>query len=243
MKAHNIYHYCHVMVESSQSIATRTLSYTDLTFVLSGRLRYTVNGETRDLLAGDALLAPPGSVESRTALDEPAEYVSFNFSAEPLDFPIFAEGMITPTVEALVGLYPAAHMYEREEATAEKCLCLLNYILLEMADSNRRKGSFYPRVALYVNNNVTRPISLLDVSRELGVTKEYLSIVFKRESGMTVNEFINRRKMSLAKNLIIEGETPLCRVSEQLGYNDYTYFCRVFKKTFGVSPTKMRYSD
>ena len=64
MKAYEIYHYCHIRVKASQTIDTRTIPYTDLTYVLSGRLRYTVDGVTYDLEEGDALFVHPGSVEA-----------------------------------------------------------------------------------------------------------------------------------------------------------------------------------
>ena len=243
MKAYEIYHYCHISVKGSQRISKRILPYTDLTFVLRGRLRYTVNSETYDLEAGDAVIAQPGDEESRDALDEAAEYVSFNFNSEPLSFPVFAKGIITPAIKSIVDIYPAAHMYDREDATAEKCLCMLNYILLELEDSRREKGRFFPKVSRIVNRGITIPLSLSDISRELGVTKEYLATTFKKECGKTVSEYVNEQKMSLARSLIESEEMPICRIAEYLGYNNYNYFCRVFKKTFGISPTKMRFRD
>lgn len=217
--------------------------YTDLTFVLAGRLLYTVDGKQFSLEAGDAIFVRPGSRQSRTGLDEPVEYVSFNFSSGPLDFPVFAKGVITPAVKSLVNIYPAAHMYDRENATAEKCLCLLNYILLELEDGRRTRGRFFPRAASFINHNINLPLSLCDVSRELGVTKEYLASAFKRECGRTVTEYINEQKMNVARSLIEGGEMSLLDISEYLGYNNYNYFCRVFKRTFGVPPTKMRKDD
>lgn len=243
MKAYEIYHYCHIKVKNSMTIDTRILPYTDLTFVLKGRLRYTVNGITYDLNEGDVLCAPPYSEESRQGLNEAVEYVSFNFSSDPVDLPVYAEKSVTPAIKSLVNVYPAAHMYDIEEATAEKCLCLLNYILLELEDAKREKGRFYPRVALLVNQGITLPLSLSDVSQALGVTKEHLATAFKKECGKTVTEYINDQKMILAKSLIESREIPLCDVSEYLGYNNYNYFCRVFKRTFGIPPTKMRKGD
>ena len=58
-----------------------------------------------------------------------------------------------------------------------------------------------------------------------------------------VTEVFNEQKMSLARSLIESEEMPICRIAEYLGYNNYNYFCRVFKKTFGISPTKMRFRD
>lgn len=243
MKAYEIYHYCHIRVNESQTIHPRTIPYTDLTFVLSGMLRYTVDGITYDLEAGDAVFVRPGSVESRQGLGIATEYVSFNFDSAPISLPVFAKGIITPSIIELTGIYPAPHMYDTEDATAEKCLYMLNYILAELEDSRREGGRFYPRVVSIVNRDITLPLSLSDVSREIGVTKEHLATAFKKECGKTVSEYINEQKMNLARTLIENREMTLCRVAEYLGYNNYNYFCRVFKKAFGRSPTKMRFHD
>ena len=243
MKAYEIYHYCHIRVKASQTIDTRTIPYTDLTYVLSGRLRYTIDGVTYDLEDGDAIFVHPGSVESREGLKEAAEYVSFNFASAPVSLPVFSKGIITPAVRGLAELYPASHMYDTEDATAEKCLYMLNYILSELEDIRRESGRFYPRVVAIVNRDITTPISLSDISRELGITKEYLATSFKKECGKTVTEYINEQKMNLARSLIEKEKMTLYRVSEYLGYNNYNYFSRVFKKIFGTAPTKMHFHD
>lgn len=243
MKAYEIYHYCHIKVKKSQTIAPRVIPYTDLTFVLGGRLCYTIDSQTYELEAGDAIYVRPGTLESRLGLNEPVEYVSFNFDSAPLSLPVFAKGIITPAVKALVDIYPAQHMYDTEDATAEKCLYMLNYILAELEDSRREGGRFYPRVVSIVNRDITLPISLSDISHELGVTKEYLATAFKKECGKTVTEYINEQKMNLARSLIENKKMPLYKVSEYLGYNNYNYFCRVFKRSFGAAPTKMYFHD
>ena len=134
MKAYEIYHYCHIKVNESQTIASRKIPYTDLTFVLSGKLRYTVDGDTFDLECGDAIFVRPGSVESRQGLNIPTEYVSFNFNGAPLSLPVFSKGIITPTIKALIDIYPAPHMYDTEEATAEKSsfACAFSKVSLSM---------------------------------------------------------------------------------------------------------------
>ena len=243
MKAYEIYHYCHIKVNKSQSFEARKIPYTDLTFVLSGRLRYIVDGETYDLEEGDAIFVRPGAMEARQGLSIPTEYVSFNFNSAPLSLPVFAKGIITPAIRTLTDVYPAPHMYDTKEATSEKCLYMLNYILSELEDSQRVGGNFYPRVAGIVNRDITSPLSLSDISRELGITKEYLATVFKKECGKTVSQYVNEQKMNFARGLIEKGDMTLNRISEYLGYNNYNYFCRVFKKTFGTPPTKMRFHD
>ena len=52
--------------------------------------------------------------------------------------------------------------------------------------------------------------------------------------------YINERKMRIAKDLLINNEMSLREISAQLGYENYNYFSRLFKKYFGVPPVRMK---
>ena len=95
------------------------------------------------------------------------------------------------------------------------------------------------------------PWSLMDtqVMNAYGIPAEYVAARGERarsyaaRCGKTVTEYINEQKMLLARSIIESGEMSLLDISEYLGYNNYNYFCRVFKRVFGVPPTKMRKDD
>ena len=69
---------------------------------------------------------------------------------------------------------------------------------------------------------------------------EYIAHIFKKETNMTVTEYINHRKMLLAKDMIRGTSYPLHEISDRLGYEGYSYFSRVFKKEFGIAPGHLK---
>ena len=70
----------------------------------------------------------------------------------------------------------------------------------------------------------------------MNLSKEYISYIFKKETGKTVTEYTNERKLFIAKKMILETSYPLTYISERVGYENYSYFSRLFKNKFGVSP-------
>jgi AraC-like DNA-binding protein len=87
----------------------------------------------------------------------------------------------------------------------------------------------------YITLNITRKITLGELEKEFYINKFYLCHLFKDITGYTVTEYISRKKVALAKELLRENNSPVS-VCAQVGYDDYSNFYRVFKKAAGMSP-------
>jgi len=74
----------------------------------------------------------------------------------------------------------------------------------------------------------------------LGLTKEYTAYLFKKEIGKTIIDYINERKMVIAKNMIDSGQAYLKDVALSLGFENYSYFSKLFKKYYDTTPVKRR---
>lgn len=83
-------------------------------------------------------------------------------------------------------------------------------------------------------------ISLDVVCSILGVSNSYFSSVFKKETDKSFISYLTDYRMDIAEELILSGETKSYKVAEKVGYLDANYFSYVFKKRFGVSPSKYR---
>ena len=67
----------------------------------------------------------------------------------------------------------------------------------------------------------------------------YLSGLFKENTGISYVKYLTGVRMNNAKKLLAEGEKAMV-VAEKVGYREYNYFCRVFKKQEGITPTEYR---
>jgi two-component system, response regulator YesN len=92
----------------------------------------------------------------------------------------------------------------------------------------------------YVDDHLLSTITLSAVADHVGVSPNYLSSLFKKETGITFIEFISDRKLAKAKDWLIDPNIPIYEIAERLGYSDRRYFREVFKKKTGVTPSAYR---
>jgi AraC-like DNA-binding protein len=79
-------------------------------------------------------------------------------------------------------------------------------------------------------------------AKQLNISMGYLNEKVKKQLGVTPGEVIRQTMVSEAKRLITNTELSMTEVAETLGFDDGSYFCRLFKKEMGISPIKFRQS-
>lgn len=83
-------------------------------------------------------------------------------------------------------------------------------------------------------------LSLDTVCSELGVSNSYFSSLFRKETGKTFISWLTDYRMDHAADLMLETNEKSYKIAERVGYQDANYFSYVFKKRFGMSPSKYR---
>ena len=83
-------------------------------------------------------------------------------------------------------------------------------------------------------------LSLGVVSDKLHVSISYLSSLVKKNMGETFITLLTRKRMEVAKDLVLYSSAKVLEIAYKCGYSDQHYFSYCFKKQFGVSPNKMR---
>jgi two-component system response regulator YesN len=92
----------------------------------------------------------------------------------------------------------------------------------------------------YIKKNYMKKITLEDVASNVYLSPAYFSKVFKRETNITFNNYLNRIRIEMSKSLLSDDSIPLAEVSYLVGYEEQSYFSKVFKKIEGVAPGSYR---
>ena len=98
--------------------------------------------------------------------------------------------------------------------------------------------SLMNRAISHVQEKITQPLTLTDLSVQLQVSKSYLLRLFRRHLGMTVTAYINGVKLDYAAQLLHNSGMNVTQVADYLGYTDSRYFSRLFRNRFGVNPSQ-----
>ncbi|MCM1122045.1 MAG: response regulator [Eubacterium sp.] len=92
----------------------------------------------------------------------------------------------------------------------------------------------------YIDENYFEELTLTALADKYGVESSYFSRLFKQETGENLMLYIAGRRMEKAKELMAREEINIAEVAFMVGYDDYTYFSKVFKKHTGMSPREYR---
>lgn len=79
-------------------------------------------------------------------------------------------------------------------------------------------------------------ITLEGLAQQINVTPQYLSKIFKDDTGSTFKEYLNELRIEEAKKMLKEGKKSIKEIGFYIGYNDTSYFIRTFKKYEGITP-------
>ncbi len=89
----------------------------------------------------------------------------------------------------------------------------------------------------YIRRNFQQQINLEELALALGISQYHLSRVFNAESGFSLPEYLTMVRMEKAKILLSEGQKNISEVAYAVGYEDSSYFSKVFRKHFGCRPS------
>lgn len=92
----------------------------------------------------------------------------------------------------------------------------------------------------YINRNIGRKLTIGDICAAFNCSKSTLMKLFKKECGVTVNEYIVSRRIAIAKELLQYTELSVGTIAEKCGFSDSLYFSKCFTSRAGVSPSAFR---
>ena len=230
----------------------------EIELVLRGTAVQVLNGERYEMVPGDIYMLNPTDFHSIQT--NGATVYNIMFSEEMLDKEVLKkilsigkniifhlEGREMQSTEFIISqmLYEFVHYTSFSDAIIQKLMeCLFMMILrkcnFESEDNMTSENSAIRKAILYLHSHFRENPSLTQLASVAGLNKNYFSSVFHTVTGKTYKEYISELKLEHAKKLAITSNIPVTEICHASGFNSLTNFLRVFKNTYGASPTQMR---
>ena len=110
--------------------------------------------------------------------------------------------------------------------------------------SNRRNNTsryiYEPMLPRKNDEDHSLLITIEDIARYIGMNRSSPCVFFRKHTGDTIVSAINKRRLEVAYNLLRNAALSVREICDLGGFNDYPYFCRIFKRTFNITPTVYR---
>lgn len=91
-----------------------------------------------------------------------------------------------------------------------------------------------------IESGLVNDLSLRALASTLNINASYLSALFKKETGQTVTEYVNERRMKAAAHMLHTTKLQVQTVAQHCGISDVNYFSKIFKKYYGITPKQFR---
>ncbi|OIK16520.1 DNA-binding response regulator [Bacillus sp. MUM 116] len=129
--------------------------------------------------------------------------------------------------------------------TAGETLQLLNRFIEEVkkcleSSQNQPENLNMKKLLEYIMDHYAEPLTLKDVAKHFHFNPSYLSNYFSTHNNEGFVEYVNKIRIEEAAKLLVKGEANISDISAMVGYSDHSYFCKVFKKIKGLSPSQFK---
>ena len=235
----------------------------ELYYLVKGQREYFIEDRFFMVNEGDFVLIPK-NVFHRTAGEGGLRYlVHFSDSflqkfftqetttgfLEQIPFLFRSEGTAQERLQSLLAEMLAEHSRAEREQQPLNELKISGYlyqILFTMANS---PNTYVPhtytderitRIIQYINENYNRITDIGQIAEHFFISKYHLCRFFRKNLGIPLMAYLNTIKVNQACKMMKAGCSNMTRIALECGFNSSSYFCKVFKKERGISPTEYR---
>ncbi len=226
-----------------------------LALVTYGKCVYWVNQEKLILEKGDLLLIPgtvpyygksiPTMLHTKYVVNfrllSPGAALSMLRSKEEVKRRLGCYELVQERLKAVLHQWEERPAYFElmAQALLTEALVLLSRELDrgEIAEGkHRRVDSMKQYIATHYRGRVTKE----ELGDAIQTTPNYAATLFRSVTGQTISEYVHNQRMKTALYMLTESELTVSEIADYLGYNDVSYFHRIFKRSTGKSPSELR---
>ena len=117
---------------------------------------------------------------------------------------------------------------------------LIRFTNSVLSEKDPKYSEIIKEMITYIRANYMNKLSLNDISNHVRYSISYLSKIFKEETGENLSAFINRTRIDNSRIMLLTTDLPIIEISYLCGFDDQSYYTKVFRKITGVSPGRFR---
>jgi AraC-like DNA-binding protein len=226
----------------------------DITYVIQGSALYTINGIEYELNAGDLLCLPPGT--TRKAITYPDSLMhcfSVDFMLKKIrggetSLPLPIVSHIGCRNDLISLFHEICYTWlDKEPGYTMKIsgvFLLIIHRILQLTIYNDESAFCdfrIKKILRYIAKHYSEKITVKKMADMVGLETSYLGVLFKRETGDTLNQYLLKTRIRNAENILRGGQYSnigVGKVAELCGYDDIYYFSKQFKAVMGIPPSK-----
>jgi two-component system response regulator YesN len=114
------------------------------------------------------------------------------------------------------------------------------YMLIDKKEHTNQQHNLIRKVAELIEERVKENWTVKQLAEQFNLNASYLSVLFKKEMGTTISDFVQETRINLAKKLLQDPNIKVYEVADQVGIQTSAYFTYLFKKIVGLTPQKYR---
>lgn len=215
-----------------------------------------VNGEEHEINAGDGFYLPPNVPHEYYPTDEIWETHWITFEGREIPnimqyiklekarvFRIHDLNSLDAIFKKMLYLMRTNYYYGGQQCSAYLYQFFIEFnrvVNMQNGTQDSAKLNQLQPVIDYLNTNYRKDITLAELSDLIGLSPQYLCRLFKECLNLRPFEYLARKRVQQAKLLLLEDKLNINEIASEVGYNDCSYFCAVFKRHEMLSPAEFR---
>ncbi len=112
--------------------------------------------------------------------------------------------------------------------------------VMMIVDRSQQTDNVCQQIMAYINANLSSPLTRNEIASHVYLSADYVTKVFKRETGQSLIDYVIQSRIAQAKILLRQTELPISEVCERTGFSSLSHFSATFKKYVGVRPRDYR---
>ena len=204
-------------------------------YVVSGCGVFRTNGKEYTVNPGEIFIISPGKeVFYQADIKNPWTYIWIGFSSSE---PLHLDDVIPcPGASEIFNSILQCERFKNGRTAYLKAR--LWDLLAVLIDGKSYATKYIDEALKIIHSNYMSELTVTEIANELNLNRTYFSVLFKEKVGMTPKEYLTNYRMDTAASLLNMRHKSISTIARSVGYHDLFTFSRMFKKRFGVSPSK-----